>query len=138
MAVATPIFPQTIRNPVAQILPADTTTLKALVAGGVGGTKVESINVSSTDTSARDLALWMTVSAVNYLIGTVSIPINAGNTNAIPAVSLLDSAQIPSMRTDNNGNKYIYVASGATLSISTLTTVTAAKAIQAVAQAGDF
>ena len=75
---ATPIFPQTVKNYVAQILPADTTTKKTLVTGATNGTKIESITVASTDTSARDLLLYLTVSAVDYLLGTVAIPINSG------------------------------------------------------------
>lgn len=135
---ATPIFPQTIKGGVAQILPADTTTLKTLVTPGANGSKVDSISVTSTDTATRDVQLWITVTAVNYLLGTVNIPIGSGNTNAVPSISLLDSLQTPFIRTDNNGNKYLYLPSGGVLSIAVLTTVTAAKAIQAYAQYGDF
>lgn len=141
---ATPIFPQTIKNYAVQILPADTTTLKTLVTGATNGTKVEMVNMGSTDSSARDVQFWMTISAVNYLIATVNIPANAGNTNAIQALSLLTSAastpflpffQFPM---DSNGNRYLYVASGSVLKVACLTTVTAAKELDFLVQAGDF
>lgn len=135
---ATPIYPQTVKNYVAQILPGSTTSLVTLVTGATNGTKIESINVASTDTSARDVQVWLTVSAVNYLLTTVNIPINAGNTNAVVAVDLLRNAQWPSLAYDNNGNKYIYIASGSTLSVAALTTVTTAKSINFLAQGGDF
>lgn len=133
-----PMFIQTIKNWPAQILPADTTTLKTVVTGGSQGSKVEQLNVTSTDTSARDMALWWTISATNYLIGTISIPITAGFTNAIPTVNLLRNSQIPGVKIDANGNPYLYVASGTVLAVSTLTTVTAAKAIQITGEGGDF
>lgn len=134
----TPIFPQTVQNWAVQILPADTTTLKTIATGATNGTKVEMINVTSTDTSARDVSLYWTISATNYVIGTVSIPITAGNTNSAPSVNLLSNAQIPNLQRDSNGNPYLYVKSGTTLAIASLTTVTTAKAIQVTSQGGDF
>jgi uncharacterized protein YjiK len=139
MAVtATPIFPQLIKSPAVQILPADTTTLKTLVTAGADGTIVNELLISSTDTSARDLAVYVTISAVDYLIGTVSIPANAGNSNSIPSVGFFDSANLTFLQTDNNGHKFLMLETGAVLKVKTLTTVTAAKAIQVVAQAGNF
>ena len=134
----TPIFPQLIKNYVQTILPADTTTIKALVVAGTNGTKIESINITSTDTAVRDLAIYATISAVNYLIGTITIPITAGNTNAIPSIDVLRHLQLPSLAYDSNGNKYLYLASGTTLSISVLSTVTTAKQITVFAQGGDY
>lgn len=135
---ATPIFPQVIKNYTQTIAPADTTTVKALAVGGTNGTKVESILVTSTDTAARDLALFATISAVNYLLATIAIPLNAGNTNAVPTVDVLRHTQWPGLAYDPNGDKYLYLASGTTLSVATLTTVTAAKQITIFAQGGDF
>lgn len=135
---ATPIYPQTIKDYPIQILPADTTTLKTICAGATNGTKIESIIVTSTDTSARDVALYKTISAVDYLLGTVSIPITAGFTNAIPSIDLLNNPQIPGICVDAFGNKYILVASGTTLKIAALVTVTTAKAISITASGGDY
>lgn len=139
MAVtATPIFPQLIKNYVAQILPADVSNKKALVTGATNGTKIEAITVASTDTAARDVQLIMTISAVDYILSTASIPANSGNTNALPAIDILRHAQWPGLSYDSNGNRIIYVASGAVLNIKALTTVTAAKEIDALAIGGDY
>jgi hypothetical protein len=135
---ATPIFPQTVKSLAVQILPADASALKTLVTGATNGTKVEAITVASTDTSARDVAVVMTISAVDYLLTTISIPANSGNTNALPAVDLLRSAQIPGLSYDAFGNKILYVASGAVLKVKATTTVTAAKEIDFLAVSGDF
>jgi len=133
-----PIYPQTIINATQIIAPADTTTVKSLVAAGTNGTKIESIIVQSTDTSNRDLALYATISGTNYPLTTIQIPLNAGNTNSVPAVDIIRSAQIPGFCYDTSGNKYLYLANGTTLSIATLTTVTTAKQITVFAQGGNF
>jgi hypothetical protein len=133
-----PIFPQLVQSTAVQILPADTTTLKTLVTAGADGTIVSRILVTSTDTSAKDLALYVTISAVDYLIGTVAIPANSGFTNAVPTVGLFDATQIPSLQIDNNGNKYLQLGTGAVLKVKVLTAVTAAKIINVVAQSGNF
>lgn len=135
---ATPIFPQAVKNWAAQILPADTTTKITLLTGGTNGSKLETLTVSSTDTSARDLLLWLTSGGTDYLLTTVSIPASSGSTNALPAVDMLRSAQIPGLSFDANGNRIMYVANGAVLKMSVGVTVTAAKAVQAFGCGGDF
>ena len=135
---ATPVFPQTIKTNVAQILPADTTTLKTLITAPANGVRVDSILISSTDTSARDLQLVVTISSVDYVLGTLQIPANAGFTNAVPTVGAFQHSQLVGLNTDVNGNKFLFLASGATLKVKALTTVTAAKAISVIAQCGEF
>lgn len=138
MPTATPIFPQTVKNYVAQIQNADGQTVKTLVTGGTNGSKIEALTISSSDTSARDVQLSLTISSVVYILGTVSIPATAGTVDNIVSVDILRSSQIPGLSYDANGNKILYVANGATLGIEALTTVTSGKAIQAIAIGGDF
>jgi hypothetical protein len=135
---ATPIFPQTIKNYVATILPADTTTVKSVAVGGSNGTRIESFIIVSSDSADRDLLVYITISATNYLIGTVKIPLTSGTVNTIPGVDILRSASLYGLATDVNGNRYLYLASGSTLSIATSATVTTAKQITAFAQGGDY
>ncbi len=135
---ATPVFPQTIKTNVAQILPADTTTLKTLITAPANGVRVDSILISSTDTSARDLQLVVTISSVDYVLGTLQIPANAGFTNAVPTIAAFQHSQLVGLNTDVNGNKFLFLASGAVLKVKALTTVTAAKAISVIAQCGEF
>ena len=140
MTTPTPIFPQLINTPSVQILPATTNTLVTLYTGGVNGSIVESILVSSTDTSARLLQLSILTGAVSYILGTINIPLSSGTTGAAPAVNLISStntAIIP-VNTDSNGNQYIYIGSGSVLQVNCTTTVTTAKIISLTAQGGDF
>jgi hypothetical protein len=135
---ATPIFPQTIKNWTAQILPATASAKVTLVTGATNGSKVESINIASTDTTARDLQLILTISSVDYILGTLSVLANTGFTNAVPSINVMNHSQLPIFSYDNNGNRYLYVASGSVLSVKTLTTVTAAKEVDVFAFGGDF
>lgn len=135
---ATPIFPQTVKNYVAQILNADASNVKTLVTGATNGTKIESLSAATTDGTARDVQLVLTISSVTYILATINIPANSGNTNSVPAVDLLRHAQWPGLSYDANGNKILYVASGAVLGVKSLTTVTSAKEIDFLAVGGDF
>ena len=147
---STPIFPQTVKNWFAQLINAtnaytlptgsstSTTNLVSLIAGDTNGDKVESINVTSTDTSARDLVLVLITASNTFILGVVSIPATAGTVNNIVSVDILRNAQIPSLSYDSNGNKYLYVASGSTLYVGTLTQVTTNKTVDVTAQGGQF
>lgn len=136
--VNTPIFPQVIKSDAVKIVPADTTTLKTVYTADADGSLITSILVSSTDTANRDLALYVTISSVDYLIGTLQIPLNSGNTNAVPLVSVFSSSQFANMIKDVNGNSCLYLGSGSVLKAKVLTTVTSAKEICILVQAGDF
>ena len=140
MAVtSTPAYLQTVQAPVVQILPADTTTNKTLVTAGTNGTRVYAIYVTSTDTSARDIALKKTISGTDYILGTFSIPITAGTINSTPTINLLNHSQLPNLPRDSNGNTYLQLKTGTTLTVAALTTVTAAKVISfSTAATSDF
>jgi len=136
--VSTPIFPQVVKTGVAQILPADTTTFKTLVTADADGTRIDNIFVTSTDTSAKDLQFVVTISAVDYIIGTLSIPANSGNTNALPIIGVFQSTQFAGLAVDVNGNRVLFLGSGAVLKVKALSSVTAAKVISVIAQCGDY
>ncbi len=136
---STPIFPVTITTPLVQILPATVSNLVTVYTAGTNGSKVERITVTSTETAnARDLQFVITQSATDYVIGTVTIPLNSGFNNSVPIVSVFDSSQFFGLATDVNGNKYLYLASGSVLKVKSLTTVASGKALAIFAQGGDF
>jgi hypothetical protein len=129
------IFLQTVNVGVQQILPADTTTYKTLLTAGASGARVDAIFVHSTDTSAKDVILALTVSGTDYPIGTVAIPLRTGDTNSAPSINLLNMANIsPAFGMDVNGNKFLWMPAGATLRAKAGSTVTTAKAISFIAQ----
>lgn len=134
----TPIFPQTIQSESVQILPATTTTLVTLYTGGTNGSKIENIIASNTDTAAAyALTLTIVTSSTNYIIGTINVPLSSGNTTAAPAVSLINSANLP-LAKDSNGNPYLYLGSGSVLKVNSGTTVNTAKVVSITAIGGDY
>lgn len=138
----TPIYPQTLYNAVQTITAAETTTIKALTTTQTNGLKVESILVTSNDTSARDVCLYMTISSTNYLLIQVQIPITAGQVNTTPPVNLLAGGitpgSFPGLPVDGNGNPYIYLPAGATLSVNTPVALTSAKTMNIIATGASF
>ena len=134
----TPIFPQTIKNGVIQILPATTTTLVTVYAGGTNGTKIENIFVASSDTSSRILVFTLLVSGVSYPLFEITIGAGAGTGTGTGPVFIMNQAQLSGLCKDVNGNPYLYLASGTTLQVNCTTTVTTAKAISIFSQGGDY
>ena len=132
-------FPQNPKNGNVQILPADASALKTIYTGGANGSKIVSLIVTSSDTSARDVTWGITTAAIFYPLGTVTIPITAGQINSAPAVTLLDLSKTPGLPIDSDGNPYIFLTSASyTLQIKALTTVTAAKEIDINAIGADW
>lgn len=134
----TPIFPGTVKNYAARIQNSDGTTAVTLISGPTNGCKVESISACSDDTAAVVVQLIATISAVDYILGEVTIPIAAGTNGSTKAVNVLNVTDLPWLRSDEAGRPYLYIANGTTLKIRPKTTVTAAKFLQFLAQAGDF
>lgn len=134
-----PIFAQTLKLGAVQILPADTTSLKTIYTAAADGSRVNNLLITSTDTAAKDVQLVLTVSAVDYVLGTITIPANTGFTAAVVSLNMFQHAGLVNvLNQDNNGNKYLDLESGAILKIKALTTVTAAKIINIVAQVADY
>lgn len=135
---ATPIYPQTITTGVVQILPATASNLVTLYTAGTNGSKIECIMATNTDTAAAyAITLTVVISATNYILGTVNVPLSSGNTTAAPAISLLASSNIP-LSKDPDGNPYLYLASGAVLKVNSSTTVNTSKVVSFIAQGGDY
>ena len=141
MAVtATPIFPQTITNEVITITNSTGTGLVTAYTGGTNGSKVEFWSVSSTDTAARYLQIWFTISATSYLLSTIAIPLTSGDgaSGTVANINVLNNAYFVGLPKDSNGNPYLYIANGTTLQISVVTAVTSGKTITSVIHGGDF
>ncbi len=132
---AAPVFFSAVKNAVVQIVNADASALKTLATGATNGSKVFSPTLASDDTSARVIQIGVTISAVFYLLGSVSVPAGAGT---VGATSINAFANIPNIPVDNDGNPFVYLASGSTLQIKSETTVTAAKTVHASALQEDF
>ena len=127
------------QNGKVQIANADAQAQKVVYTAGASGSKVTSLIAVSTDTTARDVQVSITNGGVSYPLGTVSVPIGAGNSSSVPSVNLLDPGLLVGLAFDSDGNPEILLISGDTLTVSALSTVTTAKTITVTAPAvGDF
>ena|SRR5260221_14660358 len=140
MAVtSTPIFPQTIKNGLIQILNATGTNPVTLYTPGTNGSKIESIFVTTTDQSnSVDIQLEIVASAVTYILSTMTIASGSGTTDNVPTTNILNNFQLPACTRDSNGNPYIYLASGSVLKVKTTTTVTMGETVSIIANGGDY
>lgn len=130
---------QTPKSGKVQIANADASNQKTVYTGGANGSKISGMILQSTDTSARDVQISITNGGTSYILGTVTVPIGAGNSGSVPSVNAFNNAQLPGLPVDSDGNPYIFLASASdALTISSLTTVTSGKLISANAVCGDF
>jgi hypothetical protein len=129
-----PIFPQNMQAFVLQLTNAIGTTVTTVVTGGANGTLIESLNVSSTDaTLAHTFQVYLSNGTTAFLLGSVNVPISAGNVAGTPAVDFLRSGAAPGLPVDVDGNFVIYVPSGFTLQVSVTVAVTTADFVEIVA-----
>jgi hypothetical protein len=133
MAVTpTPIFPQSIISRVTVFTSAtSTSTPVSILPTQTNGCKVEEILISSSDTSARDLLLYLDYSGTNSLFATISIPATSGQIDTISTVSVFKavsgSTTLFPLPLDANGNPYLYLDATTALTASPLTVITTAK-----------
>lgn len=119
--------------------PTSTTLyVQSLTAGTAGN------SIATTETSAQlswgaaTLTGGATAVSADYPLCTISCPVNSGNTNVVSILTILDNTRFGTQLIDSNGNRCLYLASGATLKVKATSTLTAAKAISLYVQAGDF
>ena len=139
MAVtATPAFPQAVVITPITIVNADASNKKTACTAGSNGTKVVSLTACSDDTSNRIVQVFLTRSATNYLLGSVIVPTLSGTDGAAAVVDLLNAQLVPGLPVDNDGQRYIFLKSGDTLTVATTTTVTTAKTVTITCNSADF
>lgn len=92
---------------------------KELYTASTNDAIVKSINVSSTDTVARTMSLWI-VGTDNQpvLLGAVSIVARSGDSGTTAATDLLGGTLIPSLTYDANGKRIIPLKAGQKLAVS--------------------
>lgn len=112
-----------------QFTSADTTAKKTIQTGGSNGTRVDSIPCSTNDTTAVNLAFYIGHGGTDYYIGNVNLPIGSGYTSV---------ARVDAMTTLAPVLGYLVLASGDTLKVNCVATMTAAKVTDVMAIGGDY
>lgn len=129
-----PIFPLTIQNSAVSFANADGTVEKTLVTAGSFGTRIDSISVTSTDTSARTFSLILNDGSTSYKVGEIPVAIGAGTDGSTLAIKGLSSGYLPWL--DSSGS--LFLKNGWTLKLAAKVAVTADKLIVFVAFSGDY
>jgi hypothetical protein len=131
--VSTPILPQSVKNGKIQIANGDGQNQKTVYTAATNGDKVTSLIAVSTDTSNRDVQVSITNGGTSYPLGTISVVAGAGNTSGVNSVNMLDPTHLVGLAQDSDGNYYIQLVTGDTLTVSALATVTSGKLITVTA-----
>lgn len=137
---STPTLVQTPKiTPIAFTNSDSANTKKTAATAGASGTKVTSLNATSTETAnARVAQIWLTRSATSYLLTSVNIPLNSGFDGTVGTVNLLNSTQWPGLPTDNDGQVYFFLESGDTLQVSLTTQLASGKEVDFACVFGNF
>lgn len=134
---ANPQFVNNVKDAVAVIQNADGTSFKTLLAGAGSGHRIKSLSFTSDDTSTRVVQIAKTVSAVDYILGEISVTLGAGTDGSTAAINGLNATPMPALQNDGV-SRFWDLASGTTLKIKSKVAVTAGKSIYVVAEYGDF
>lgn len=126
-----------IKCPAARLQNSDGTNFVQLMAAGALGSKIETISCTTDDTSNVILQFCVTVAAVDYILGEVTVPLGSGTNGTAKAVNILNATDLPWVRNDGINN-YMYLENGETLKVKAKTAVTAGKFVYFHVQGGDI
>jgi hypothetical protein len=112
--------------------------LKDLYTASGDDAVVKAISVSSTDTAARVVSLWI-IGADNQptLVGAVNIPLRSGDNGTAAAVDLLGGTLMPALPLDATGKRALPLRAGQRLAVS-VPAVTAGTLINVSAQIEEY
>jgi hypothetical protein len=103
-----PFFPQSVQS--ISLANTLTTSVSNVVVGGVNGTKIEALVVTSTDTIDHAITIAINTAGVLANVANVNIPAGSGATLGVLPVNLFANNQFAFLPQDANGNKYLYLA----------------------------
>ena len=129
-----PIYPDTIKNVGLIVENADGTTAQDLITAGANGSRIDSIAVTSDDTSAVILVVNYNDGSTDHVIAQITIPAASGTDGATPPVSLLNAVDMPFLGEDLS----FYLEATDKITIAAKVAVTAAKKVTLVATYGNY
>lgn len=120
------------------ILPADTTTKKTIYTASADDAVIKTLNITSTDTAAMNVQLYVNDGTADRLLGTIPVPALSGTNGTVISVDMLDGSKIPGLAYDMNGKRILALKAGAIVKVAVLVTVTAAKQIDIYGTVEEF
>src|SRR5579859_573165 len=134
-----PTFPKQPNVGSVTITAAETTALQTVYTAGANGSKIFGMVITSIDTAARDIEVNRVSSTpTTYQLWTVPVPAGSGSSAGVAAVNGMNILYVMGLPVDNDGNPFLLLASGDTLQVNALATLTAAKTISVTVFASDF
>lgn len=135
-AGTTPIFIAVINDKGVTWVNADgAAASKDVFVAGSNGSRCFAIAATSTDTSDRDFQIFLNDGSTSFLVGTVTVPLGAGNTGTVAALNLIGSLSTnPWLNSDGS----VMLPTGWKIKASNVTTITTAKTVTLVALGGDY
>jgi hypothetical protein len=130
-----PIFLGTRRSVGVELDNADSTNQVVLWTAGANGSLIEAMAITSTDTSAVELDLYLYDGAASFRLGSVTVPIAAGsNGGTTAAVDGLAQAELPWLRDDLT----LALSAGCSLKAAAHAAITSAKLVHVSMFGGDY
>ena len=133
---STPSFIASPKTPVVAFVNADGTAFKSLMTAGASGSRLDTLFASSSDTASNVMQLALQKSSVDYVIGEVTIPANAGTNGVVKSVAVLNGTDIPGLAITENGA--LYMESGVVLRARMKTAVAGAFTVQLAGVGGHY
>lgn len=133
-----PTFASALNTGAVKFENGDGTTLAALITPGSNGTRVMQIAAATDDGSDVDLDVFLTISAVDYRIGSVTIPAGTG-TSGDGGISVLDNlAAAKNILGTGAPVNVLDLANGDVLKVAPSSAVTSTKTLWIYATGKDF
>lgn len=110
----------------------------AIYTAGTNGGRVNTLMISSDDTVAVNVFLYILSGATVMPLGIINVPINSGNALNVLNVDALDSSVLKGTMMDNTGKRFISLAPNEVLKMTCLAAMTAAKKLHGSAQGADY
>ncbi len=129
-----PIFPNLIDVKSIKLENDDGTTSKVLYTGGVNGTRIDFISVTSNDTVEVVLNIYFSDGDDDFPIGQVVVPPYSGTVKTTPPVSLLELSNMPYLRDDLS----YFLSNGGFLKVGANSAISVDKSVWIVATGGHY
>jgi hypothetical protein len=133
---SSPAFISSPKNPAVAFANADGTSFKTIMTAGASGSRLDSLVGSSSDTVSNVLQLAVQKSGVDYVVGEVTIPANAGTNGTVKSVACLNATDLPGLAYTENGA--VYLENGAVLRGRMKTAVAGAFVVHLTGFGGDY
>lgn len=94
---------------------SDGTSTKEIIASSINDRRIYSISAFSSDTTSRNLTVYLNDGTVSRTIGTISVTANAGNTTSIASLDIISHSNVYPIfgkQYDMNGQPFFHLPAG--------------------------